>query len=573
MMKPSSLFRQTVLLACLSSVGCSELRSAPPDSPASTRAGSGGRQGNPDSNSRSGGANGGAGSNGGDAAGAGACTVGATRCAATAADVEICTIAGQWQVDKACPSLCENGACAGKCTPDEKQCGAAQTPEKCGPEGDWAAAGMPCPFVCSGKGECTGECKPGDKKCGDAPNNLAAFECDDKGKWVMKTLCQNLCADGSCGGSCMPDKVHCVGNKPETCSAQGTWTPGQVCKDQTCVDGICAGMCEPTGKQCGNSNNPRTCDPKGKWIDQPACAGKTCVNGVCVGACAPDAAPRCSADGKAIQTCGAGGVWMNSTPCPNGCKDAQCLACDPNKPPTCEGTSLKQCVGGGTSMSTSPCVGGCAAGACCTGQTEAMGGSCGSCGGQNQPCCKLIGPECNGNLACQSNKCVVPCANNMGQNCIFGNPCLTGTYNCAGECKTKNVDNVKCGTGAECTQGMPKAADYCKDGTCHTGAFLDNCNVGGRTCSGNKCICTGDKSAERNGICGLPDHTVCAGRPNDCLPGSSCSSVGFCPGDGAKCYSGDPSTPCTVMCPMPGSSSPYCFCHFDKSAPYECQKD
>jgi hypothetical protein len=443
---PLQVRSRIVLLLCLGIGACAELRSTPPPPPpASTRSDNGGENGGAlGSDAASGqgtaglGGNGSGGEGGNGAAvggngnGGNACAVGSTRCSATGPAVEICTLSGEWRMDKSCPSICESGACAGMCMPDEKQCGAGQTPAVCSKDGQWLSDSMPCDFVCTGKGECTGACKPGAKKCGDAPDTLIPFECDDKGAWVMRPACTNICVDGSCGGSCMPGKIRCVGNKPETCSDMGTWTPGQECKDQTCVDGACAGSCAPNAKQCNgntpqtcdsqgnwkdaaacgnkacvkgvcvglcqpgavqcgpnntpqtcdgsgvwkdgakcsmqtcvkgacvgscepnakqcNDNTPQTCDNQGNWKDGPACQAQTCVKGMCVGACAPGSAPRCSQDGKFIQTCGANGALVNGESCGDrGCAGAMCNVCKPNLK-TCSGTALKQCSSDGKSF-------------------------------------------------------------------------------------------------------------------------------------------------------------------------------------------------------------------------------
>ena len=368
-----------------------------------------------------------------DPGGAGAtCSVGQTRCAMSGAPaVEVCMVGGAWAMQKTCTSICANGECAGSCAPDDKQCGADQKPAICSKDGDWVP-GEPCPNVCTGKGECTGDCKPGTAKCGAGPDNLIPYECDDKGKWMAKTACSNLCANGSCGGSCPPTTTRCVGNTPQTCSAMGTWDPGQPCKGQACVAGKCTGVCEPKAVMCGASNNLQTCDANGAWQDGSPCSGKTCVKGACIGSCAPNAPKRCSPDQKATQTCGANGVWMNGDSCADrGCTGDTCNMCKPGSK-KCTGNSLQTCNGAGSAW------------------------------GQDQPCLykcdatKLVcidaipcAPACNGNAHCNQNNTSIiteKCDTTKGQ-CVVASTvstCRNGSTCSGAKCSCNCSSNKMC---------------------------------------------------------------------------------------------------------------------------------
>jgi hypothetical protein len=390
------------------------------------------------------------------------CGVGSTRCALGGAIVETCNANGIWMATSACPSGCERGACAGRCTANDRQCGANQTPETCGPDERWVAEIAPCPNVCTGKGECTGDCKPGERKCGDAPNSLTPFLCDEKGKWIAQMPCLNVCSSGSCGGSCTPGSARCSSsdNAAETCSVMGTWEPGPPCKQQTCVVDKCTGSCGPKDTKCGPGNNPQTCDKDGNWKDGPPCKGQTCVQGTCAGDCEPGAARRCSPDGKFVQECGAGGAWANRDSCGgNGCRGATCNVCRPGSK-LCQGRTLRTCAADGSGYSDQTCGLSCDASALrcinCVPSAEV-------CDGRDNDCDGTVDNDI------PSRPCDPACAGTI--RCVGGHPT---------SCGSTSTDSCCGSSGANCTSVGSK----CVDGSCQK-PCQDECPSFGVTCVGN----------------------------------------------------------------------------------------
>jgi hypothetical protein len=178
--------------------------------------------------------------------------------------------------------------------------------------------------------------------------------------------------------------------------------------------------------------------------------------------------------GSTLRTCRSDGSGWIDLNCPEGCSAERCNACNPNQGRTCDGTSAKQCMSDGSGFQLTPCSRGCAAGSCCTGNNEARGGTCSACGGNNQPCCDIAAPGCNGSLACLADRCVVPCGPNDGQ--------------CPGGCSFSQDSDCKKPRGQSCGNDSECADGNCADGVCCNSACNDSCracNISGKvgTCS------------------------------------------------------------------------------------------
>ena len=437
------------------------------------------------------------------------CNAGETRCAAAGAAVEVCTVSGHWLMKQACESVCRQGVCAGKCTPGVKQCGASQSSEVCNDQGEWSA-GPPCEFACMGEGLCGGECRPGARRCGGI-NQLVVETCDEKGTWVPGAVCPNVCGSGSCGGSCMPGKKRCGANRvPELCSPQGTWEPsGEACPFVCAGEGVCGGECRPSSNDC-EGLTPRNCNDAGDWVEKPACPF-VCSNGGCTGNCKPGQ-KTCS--GKIPQLCDDTGTYRNQTPCRFVCAEGNCAGtCEPRSrecsgdtPQVCDDTGTyrnepacqfvctdgncsgscepqrRQCSGNtpqvcdntGTYRNQTPCPRGCAAGNCCTGNTEASGGNCATCGTQGQPCCQIASPACTGGLVCGANgRCQQPCGPGQPRCCPGQSESCSASCGMAGQ---RSCDSS--GTRGPCLPQLQccGSESKCRNTTvqvCQNGTFVD----------------------------------------------------------------------------------------------------
>lgn len=423
------------------------------------------------------------------------------------------------------------------CTPDDKRCD-GQIPQTCSKDGAWVDT-EPCKDqACTGKGLCTGECSPGVKKCGTGPDALTPFECE-QGKWVAKTpACTNVCSNGTCGGSCVPTKVQCAtGNKTETCSAMGTWEPGEACQAQTCVDGACAGVCAPTDKRCGSNNNPQTCD-KGAWKDGAACVGKTCANGVCGGACAADAVQCASATSK--QTCGSNGQWGPATPCEFACVGKDCGGvCKPGAIQCASNASKQTCGNDGQWGPASPC--------------------------DNKP---------NQTATCNAGRCEYKDNCTPNQMCQADTECQMFRTTCPGgamQCTAMNKSNAtRCGSGAN--------AGTCEGGRCKSACEGVTCNNHG-TCNNGACTCDRGWSSPANG-CKTEDkcitnnitctHGSCSGGTCNCantgFMGDRCD-VPVCNGKmcGGQCKQVQSKVCIWASTPSKGPSRDFCAADSDKN--------
>ena len=139
----------------------------------------------------------------------------------------------------------------------------------------------------------------------------------------------------------------------------GPQDAGVICEEgERLVGGACRFVCErdghcPEGQRCNlfvGMCEPRPPPPDAGPILIPCTTG----------------ADRCTADAKAIETCGAGSTWSVSQTCPvpdGFCKNEKCLACQPGAascvPPVDGGASsqIAVCLDDGSGLRTVTCAG------------------------------------------------------------------------------------------------------------------------------------------------------------------------------------------------------------------------
>lgn len=500
-----------------------------------------------------------------DVAGADAgstCLNGQVRCVGNA--VEAC--AGDvWVAKDLCPAVCSAGACVGKCKPGDKRCGANHTPETCDGEGEFTP-GARCPFACAA-GACVGDCVPGSKRCGGVGGKTVEL-CGDDGRFVAGAACANLCANGSCGGSCQPGQRRCGANQiPETCSAEGTWTPGAACDFVCQGDGVCGGECKAGDRRCGGTGNliPETCSAAGRWTPAAACPF-VCMNGACRGSCTPGAR-RCN--GETSETCNATGAWGAAQACPFVCTaGGSCTGVCKPRSKRCTGQTPETCDDSGTWRAGAACAFSCSGGTCVAACTSGDK-RCAPNGGAVQTCkpdgsgwvdadrcgafgcntglkvCHVCDPgkaTCDGTTAVRCNAAGTMASSDAcgGRGCRPSNAscCETGTKwdglacrrpcsqdNQCGTCEECGIDGYcQARTGSRCEGGttlvtctsgketrMPCASGKCNGTACTPcGDSGQGCCVSGNKCSNGDLVCV-----EEDGICaecGRAGQPCCAGR-------------------------------------------------------------
>jgi hypothetical protein len=323
------------------------------------------------------------------------CVVGTLRCATGTAAVETCSSTGEWKLDRTCPSICLNGACAGMCTPNDRQCATDQKPQLCSMEGQWKDE-SPCIGQTCVKGVCQGACAPTDpKRC--SADGVSTQTCGAGGTWMNVDACgNNGCTAGACN-ACRPSTKVCQGKTLRTCNDSGSgWLPDLEC-------GI---SCDPTALKCINCQ-PRTetcngqdddCD--GQIDDGTLCNRSNgtadCRSGRCANTGCNSSYRECSGNCVAAsQYCG-GGCGEGYEACNQKCYRLGSLPKE-----SCDGVD-NNCSGGvdegNLCKSGESCAGskGCkkANGVVCSSGSECAGGTC-------QPgtppvgyCSKRIDQEC-----------------------------------------------------------------------------------------------------------------------------------------------------------------------------------
>ena len=426
---------------------------------------------------------------------------------------------------------------------------------KCNDLGESVAPGGACGAnkVCSGAGECVG-CTAGEPCDAKDPCKSGKIVCNSGAPVCVAS--DNAPSGTACGSSKVCSEGTCV-----TCSAGMVCVPPNPCHTGTltCTAGLASctdtGSNAPDGTSCGKNMVCSAGKCAACTEDAPCTPSNPCKIGK--NSCATGSVV-CTEVGNVQNGKGCGGTQV--------CVSGECKACDPGQRPTCDGTMLVECSASGSS-STSPCNRGCAAGACCSGSNEAVGGACAACGGQNQPCCKIANPECDTGLACQNNRCVVPCGDGPGQTCCENNvkPCQNncktmGNQTCKGgnygNCSVKNVD---CCGPEDCTNNCGKPGKR----ACNGGSLASTCSGNVQDtecCNGNhvKCssglveTCSGGKrttTACKSQMCsGTSECAPCGTLGALCCPGSSpCGGGLICDPSPSrnKCVScGQDSDPC-----------------------------
>lgn len=263
-------------------------------------------------------------------------------------------------------------------------------------------------------------------------------------------------------------------------------------------------------------------------------AGEPCCDGSCRQPgyrCLGDQSGRCLLCGGPGQDC-----------CPgNGCDDGGCCADRLNA------DRRHRCV---------------AAQQGCAGTGVCAGGSCGGCGGLDQPCCRgdCTAPGAVCVFTGSTGRCVA--CGGADQPCCAGQPgqppmCATPGFVCSGVTGGDLASSrcVRCGPqGSVCCVGSPRCPENtaCREGSCIAcgdvgqpccgGACRPGgvCNAGGvcEPCGGNGQPCCGDQRCTAPGtVCYVPKESVPPNPPfcRSCgLPGQPCCVKRTCV-DGAVC--------------------------------------
>src|SRR5215471_5977857 len=457
--------------------------------------------------------------------GAGQCTAGDQRCHPSAPGIQKCDLAGVWRDTTTCPAVCSgtgpSTACTGSCKPGTRSCGTNDTPFLCDAMGANQPQ-SPCSGLCS-DGACLGECKPSATRC--TPNSTTMFQtCDATGQWGAPQACTYVCdpTSNQCGGECSPGMAgRCASNAVQTCDATGHWQTTTTCTTTPCSMGQCR-ACTTSEKQC-NGGKPQTCSANGTWTDDQAdpcpflCDMTT---GRCTGECVP-ATDACGA-GQTTKHCGANGVYGAPTVCANIC-DASTGRCGGICAPSahrCNGSATQTCGSDGQWGANQSCSFGCSAttGQCNACTDDPLTTTCngGRCGPTANNCMRMVTcPDCTGTgETCGGGGIAGVCGcgpDPLTTTCQNGARCGNVTNNCGGMVSCGNCSggqecsllpatlNLCCApetTAQTCTRlsrncGMLTAADNC--GVMRTVTSCGTCTGVGQTCgTSGVCGCTAE---------------------------------------------------------------------------------
>jgi hypothetical protein len=282
--------------------------------------------------------------------------------------------------------------------------------------------------------------------------------------------------DGGCGSA----SKTCVGNVLTVCDGNGALSTTECVNGCDPVRGCNA--CKPNSRSCSGTNLV-VCKSDGSGTETMTCAsGCNVSTGECFG-CVPSTT---WCNGDVLRQCNAAGEASDRQACEFGCSEIQkaCNACRPGSR-TCRGQTLESCKPDGTEVTMESCARGCAGGACCVGNTEARGGTCAACGGNNQPCCEISSPQCAGGLVCLNGRCALGCGGADGQ-CPSG--CGAGQ-----DPDCRRPDGGNCASNLECRSGFCAPGGRCCNRACTDPC--EECGTGqcrARSCDANRTCINGE---------------------------------------------------------------------------------
>ena len=435
------------------------------------------------------------------------CDPGRARCSEDGASVETCRADGSgWDIsacDGGCSDAGTTAACAcgplgaTRCTAD------GRATERCRSDGAWAVVqGCETDEACAvtdGAAACQPvtnpeACEPlGATRC--SADNRATERCRSDGAWAVIALCEASQACVSNNGAaacqsvtfCEPGTVRCAadGAVVEVCADDGfTFEPTENCDEgYTCelADGVgrckeIPQVCAPTEARCSaDGRATETCSGDGRrWLTTACASGLRCASPGGTPACLESCTvgrERCSATGDAVELCAADGVtWQIRTACN---ANSACLPslntyrCGPRG--TCT-SSKRFCWHNGSQWELWDCS--------TLGLPSSQFGLC------------PVGYDCGGPGVA---------------NCLTPAICAPGTQRCTtsgGGIETCSADGRAWTTTATCTSGVscqsdgtsavcPPPPPICDPGSrrCSTSGSIETCNASGSGWNGGLIIC------------------------------------------------------------------------------------
>lgn len=141
-----------------------------------------------------------------------------------------------------------NCGCIGTKTQDCNDCGT----QTCNPDArDWGA--------------CSAPQRPAETRCVEGSQSLVET-CSPQGNWVSG-MCEFVCTNGSCGGSCEPGAARCqTGPERREACVNGNWD-----RVESCATGM---KCVGAGEACKRSDG-------GSCSGNSDCVSGNCVDGIC----------------------------------------------------------------------------------------------------------------------------------------------------------------------------------------------------------------------------------------------------------------------------------------------------